>query len=155
MLTLQGENGLPDAQGLEQVRLRVSADSVSLLDEKGKLLLTTGAVCPEETFNNCIQALEPGTPHLEFYPAVIRVGEKNDNLMDGKGFVRLPVPGGSACSLVYEFPCDNVMSMFDFLTDWAEYIPGALKGGEAALFAKIGDRLEAYMEEGFTSEELE
>ncbi len=155
MLTLQGENGLPDAQGLEQVRLRVSADSVSLLDEKGKLLLTTGAVCPEETFNNCIQALEPGTPHLEFYPAVIRVGEKNDNLMDGKGFVRLPVPGGSACSLVYEFPCDNVMSMFDFLTDWAEYIQGALKGGEAALFAKIGDRLEAYMEEGFTSEELD
>ncbi|MDO5702835.1 MAG: hypothetical protein Q4G47_05730, partial [Lachnospiraceae bacterium] len=61
------KNAMTDAEELEWVRNAVSADSVSLVDENGQVLATTGPASPEETFNACVKSLEPRSPHLEFY----------------------------------------------------------------------------------------
>ena len=58
-----------EAEMLERVRSAVSADSVSLVNEQGTVLFTTGPVSPEETFRGCVPSLEARKPHLELYPA--------------------------------------------------------------------------------------
>ena len=105
-------NGIPDAEKLERVRAAVSADSVSLLDGQKQLLDTTGSVSPEETVRSCLQSLEPRDPRLELYPALSKDGEaagKND----GRGFVLLPIPGSMQRSLLFEFPCETLLEMYN------------------------------------------
>jgi len=153
-LCYQGETGLPDAESLERVRSTVSAESVSLLDEKGKLLSTTGHVSPEEIFNGCIQTLEPGKLHLEYFPAASKDGEQTSEILDGKGFIRLPLTENSRYSLVYEFQCDKVLKLINALTDWSEDIGDMVDNGNISLFARIGDKLKTYSKDGFTSEQI-
>ena len=115
----EDEEGLPDEERLQQVRAAVSAASVSLLDEQGKLLSTTGPVSPEEAFNACIQSLEPRQAHWELYPALAEGGTETGK-NDGRLFVRLPMTGNGEHSLVFEFSCEELLEMNDALSDWAD-----------------------------------
>ena len=141
-------DGLADAERLEQVRAAVSADSVSLLDEQGEQLATTGPVSPAETYRACAQALEPRTPHMELYP---KDGEGEGN--DGRGFVRIPVTGNGQRSLVYEFPCDGVVKLYNELDDWSAVFARMLSGRDAIAFARTGDKLTGYPLDGFTEDQ--
>ncbi|MER2056029.1 MAG: cache domain-containing protein, partial [Clostridia bacterium] len=144
------EDGLTDAEKLERLRDAVSAASVSLLDGQGQLLVSTGRVSPEEIFRTCIRTLEPRSPHLEFYPALSEDGEVTEE-NDGKGFVLLPVPGNTKRSLVFEFPCDAMLSLYNDLDDWSAILE-LLSGGGAA-YARIGNRMAGYPLDGLTSEQ--
>ena len=139
------EDGLTDAEKLERLRDAVSAASVSLLDGQGQLLVSTGRVSPEEIFRTCIRTLEPRSPHLEFYPALSEDGEVTEE-NNGKGFVLLPVPGNTKRSLVFEFPCDAMLSLYNDLDDWSAILE-LLSGGGAA-YARIGNRMAGYPLEG-------
>ena len=144
------EDGLTDAEKLERLRDAVSAASVSLLDGQGQLLVSTGHVSPEEIFRTCIRTIEPRSAHLEFYPALSEDGEVTEE-NDGKGFVLLPVPGNTKRSLVFEFPCDSMLSLYNDLDDWSAILE-LLSGGEAA-YARIGNRMAGYPLDGLTSEQ--
>ena len=152
-LKLYGEeNGLTDAERLERVRSEISADSVSLLDEQGQMLSTTGPVCPEEYFRACIRNLKPRSPHFEIYPALSEDGEETGK-SDGKGFLLLPIPGNTKRSLVFEFSCDTVMELYNVFDDWAGVFEQTLVGEGTSAFAKTGDKLEGYPLDGLTPEE--
>ena len=145
-------NGIPDAEKLERVRAAVSADSVSLLDGQKQLLDTTGSVSPEETVRSCLQSLEPRDPRLELYPALSKDGEtagKND----GRGFVLLPIPGSMQRSLLFEFPCETLLEMYNEISDWSAVLERMLSGVDASAFAKTGDRLAGFPLDGLTPEQ--
>ena len=152
LIVYEKENPLADAEALERVRAAVSADSVSMLDEQGGLLSTTGPVSPEETFRDCIQGLEPRQPYLEFYPALAEDGTKTGK-SEGKLFVRLPMEGDAKQSLVFEFSCGKLLELYNVLDDWSYMLKNVLSGGEVAAYAKTGDKLEEYSLEGLTLEE--
>lgn len=143
------ESGLTDAERLERVRGAVSAESVSLVDEQNEQLSTTGPVCPAETYRACVQALEPRAPHLELYPKEGETAEGND----GKGFVRIPVSGNRQRSLVFEFPCDGVLELYNALDDWSAVLARMLSGRDAAAFARTGDKLTGYPLDGYTDDQ--
>ena len=146
------ENTLTDAEKLERVRAAVSADSVSLLDEQGEPLSTTGPVSPEETFRACLQKLEPRQAHLELYPALAEDGTETGK-NGGKLFVQLPMTEDTKQSLVFEFSCDKLLELYNVLNDWSYMLENVLAGGEVAAFAKTGDKLEEYSLTGLTIEE--
>lgn len=143
------ENELADAEKLERVRGAVSAESVSLVNEQGELLSTTGPVSPAETYRACVQTLEPRTPHLELYPKEGEAAEGNA----GKGFVRVPVSGNGQRSLVYEFPCDMMLELHNALDDWSAVLARMLSGRDANAFARTGDKLTGYPLDGYTDEQ--
>ena len=132
-----------EAEMLERVRSAVSADSVSLVNEQGTVLFTTGPVSPEETFRGCVPSLEARQPHLELYPARSENGEETGK-NDGRGFVKLPAAGDAKRSLVFEFPCDTVLELYNALDDWTSVFERMLSGGEAVAFVKTGDKLAGY-----------
>ena len=152
-LMLYGKEGsLADGETLERVRAAVSADSVSILDEQGNLLSTTGPVSPEETFRACIQNLELQQPQLELYPALAEDGTQTGK-SEGKFFVRLPLTGNTKQSLVFEFSCSKLLELYNVLGDWSYMLENVLSGAEVAAYAKTGDKLEEYSLEGLTLEE--
>ena len=154
-LTLyEEEDALSDAEKLARARAAVSADSVSLLDEQGKLLSTTGPVSPQEAFNTCIQTLEARQAHLEFYPALAEDGTETGE-SDGKLFVRLPLSEDAERSLVFEFSCGTLLEMYNGLHNWSDVLERMLSSGDAAAYAKTGDKLEQYPLDGFRPEENE
>ena len=143
------ENGLTEAERLERARSTVSADSVSLVDGEGKLLSTTGPVSPEEYFNACVQALEPRRPHVEPYRVLTDDGEETGK-NQGKGFVLLPLEGNAKRSLVFEFPCEMVLEMYDNIDDLADVFDRMLIGGEASAYVETGDKLSCYTADDLT-----
>ena len=144
------ENGFDtESEMLERVRGAVSADSVSLVDGQGELLATTGPMSPEETFRACVQGLEARQPHLELYPARSENGEETGK-SDGRGFVKLPAAGDAKRSLVFEFPCDTVLELYNAFDDWTSVFERMLSGGEAVAFVKTGDKLAGYPTDRFT-----
>ena len=146
------EDSLADGETLERVRAAVSAGSVSILDEQGNLLSTTGPVSPEETFRACIQNLELQQPQLELYPALAEGGTQTGK-SEGKFFVRLPLTGNTKQSLVFEFPCGKLLELYNVLGDWSYMLENVLSGAEVAAYAKTGDKLQEYSPEGLTLEE--
>ena len=153
-LLLFGEDKeLTDVEKLNQIRDSVSAASISMLDENGQMLSTTGPVTPEEKFSSVIKTLEPRVPHLEFYPALSENGEEIGE-DDGKGFVLLSVPGSTKHSLVFEFPCVSVLELHNVLGDWTEILARMLSSKDLALaFAKTGDKLVGYPLDDLTAEQ--
>lgn len=147
------ENGDSDAEKLERVRAAVSADSVSLLDGQRQLLVTTGFVSPEEIFRSCMQTLEPGDPHLEFYPELSKDGEATGK-NDGRGFVLLPIPGSMPRSLLFEFPCEAMLEIYNDVSDWSAVLERMLSGVDASAFAKTGDSLAGYPLGDLTPEQV-
>lgn len=146
------ENGIPDAEKLERIRTAVSADSISLLDGQKQLLATTGPVSPEEAVRSCMQSLEPRDPRLELYPALSKDGDaagKND----GRGFVLISIPGSMPRSLLFEFPCETLLKMYNEVNDWSAVLERMLSGVDAFAFAKTGDRLTGYPLDGLTPEQ--
>ena len=109
-------SGLTGRLSVSRVRAAVSAGSVSILDEQGNLLSTTGPVSPEETFRACIQNLELQQPQLELYPALAEGGTQTGK-SEGKFFVRLPLTGNTKQSLVFEFPCGKLLELYNVLGD--------------------------------------
>lgn len=146
----EDEEGLPDEERLQQVRAAVSAASVSLLNEQGKLLSTTGSVSPEEVFRDCVQSLEPGQAHLELYPAPAEDGTEKK---DGKLFVRLLLPENAQGSLVFEFSCEALLEIYEALDNWADTLKHVLSEGDVAAFAKTGNRVVEYPLDGFAPDE--
>ena len=142
------ENGLTDSEKLERVRETVSAASVSLLDEQRELLSTTGPTSPEEKFRAYVKTLEPRSPHIELYPV-----PSEDRKNDGKGFVLLSIQGNTKRSLVFEFPCDTMLELYNALSDWSSVLARMLSGRDAVAFAKTGDKLTGYPLDGFTFEQ--
>ena len=146
------ENGLTDAEKLERVRDTTSAASISLLDGQGQVLTTTGPVSPEEIFRACSQALEARSPHLEFYSVLTEKGEETEK-SDGKGFVRLPIPGNAKHSLMFEFSCDAVLKLYNSLNDWPGILAQILSGDETTCVAKTGDKLASFISNNLSSEQ--
>ena len=148
---LYDEDGmLTESEKLEKARTAVSADSVSLLDEHGELFYTTGPVSPEENFRACIKSLEPSKPHLELYPAVSEDG-KETGKHDGKSFVRLPLPGDTKRSLVFEFSCETLLELYNTLDDWPDILDRMFSGEKGIAFAKTGSKLIGYPMDSFSS----
>ena len=145
-------NMLADSEKLERARTAISADSISLLDEHGELLCTTGHVSPEENFRACIKSLEPGVPDWELYPAVSKDG-KETGKKDAEGFVRLPLPGDTNRSLVFEFSCETLLELYNALDDWPNILERMLSGEDGLAFAKTGSRMAGYPMDSFTSEQ--
>lgn len=144
------DNALTNSEKLERTRENVSAASVSLLDGQGDILFTTGPESPEDKFRDYVKTLESRSPHIELYQVV-----SEDSRNDGKGFVRLPVPGSADRSLVFEFPCSAVLELYNALSDWSSLLERMLSGGDAFAFAfaKTGGKITGYPLNGFTSEE--
>ena len=144
------DNALTNSEKLERTRENVSAASVSLLDGQGDILFTTGPESPEDKFRDYVKTLETWSPHIELYSVV-----SEDRKNDGKGFVRLPVPGSADRSLVFEFPCSAVLELYNALSDWSSLLERMLSGGDAFAFAfaKTGGKITGYPLNGFTSEE--
>ena len=143
---------LTDLARLEHTRNAISADSVSLLNEQGELLFTTGYVSPEENFRTRIHALEPRIPYLELYPAVSKDGEETGE-KDGKGFVMLPVSGDNKHSLVFEFSCDGLLELYNALDDWEDILEVMLARRDIIAFAKHGDKLSCFPADEFKAED--
>lgn len=145
------DNALTNSEKLERTRENVSAASVSLLDGQGEILFTTGPESPEDKFRDYVKTLETRSPHIELYQVV-----SEDSRNDGKGFVRLPVPGSADRSLVFEFPCSTVLELYNALSDWSGLLERMLSGGDAFAFAfaKTGGKITGYPLNGFTSEEI-
>ena len=145
----QKESGLTDKARLDKVRSAVSAASISLLDDQGQLLLTTGYVSPQEDFNDCIKSIKPRTPHLELYPVHDKAGDVTR--YDGKGFVMLPVPGNETRSMVFEFSCDTLLELYNALGDASNLLERMLSGRrDAQAFARTNDRIVSYPSDSFT-----
>ncbi|MBR0044323.1 MAG: mechanosensitive ion channel [Synergistaceae bacterium] len=145
----QKESGLTDKARLDKVRSAVSAASISLLDDQGQLLLTTGYVSPQEDFNDCIKSLKPRTPHLELYPVHDKAGDVTR--YDGKGFVMLPVPGNETRSMVFEFSCDTLLELYNALGDASNLLERMLSGRrDAQAFARTNGRIVSYPSDSFT-----
>ena len=143
LIIFKEQSGLTDAEKLEQLRSAVSADSISLLDEQGKVLSTTGPVTPEETFLACIQNLEAHQTHLEFFRALSNDEEKTQK-SDGKGFVRIPISENTKQSLVFEFSCGMILDLYNSLADWSIVLNRMFFGTYTAAFIKSGDKLVLY-----------
>ena len=66
----QEESGLSsEEERLEKVRGMIAAESVSLADDSGAILCTTGPVIPMERFEAKAASIEPGVPVFEVFPA--------------------------------------------------------------------------------------
>ena len=151
LILYREESDLTDAERLNRVRTATGADSVSLVDEQGALLSTTGFVSPEENVNACVQALEPRQIHLELYSSS-KEGEKTGE-SDGRVFVRLPLKDHTNRSLVYEFPCKVILEVYNALNDWSNVLSSMLSGLDAVAFAKTGDSVVGYPMEGLTDDQ--
>ena len=150
---LYGEaNELTDAEKLEQVRSAVFAESLTLLDEKGQLISTTGSVTPEENFLTLIKTLEPGEFHPELYPALTEEGKETGKI-DGKTFLMISLPGNGKGGLVFEFSCDPILELYNTLSDWSLTFERVLSGTDAVAYAKTGDKIQGYPWTDLTSEQ--
>ncbi len=86
------EGGLTEMERLERIRSVISADSVSITDEGGAVLNTTGPVTSMEIFENRIRTLEPGKPDSEIYQLSSEDGQETVK-KDDKAFVMFPIDG--------------------------------------------------------------
>ena len=151
----QEETDLSAEEKLEKIRSVVLAESVSLTDEKGTVLNTTGPVCPAELFETRVRALEMRTPYLELYPAS-REDSQTAQDYDGTGFVMLPLEEEAGQRLVFEFSCDPLLDIYNTLGNWPSVLKRMLSGLEASAFVRTGEGvLEGYPLDSFTDSERE
>lgn len=132
------EKDLPVDERLEYICSTISADSVSLIDEKGEVLNTTGVVLPTDLFEEAIGNLPEGTPDLVFYPA--GPDEEGDlEKIDGRAVVMFQVPGESGHRLVFEFNCDSYLYVYNALSKWTHVLERMLCGLPATAFVRVGE----------------
>ncbi|MBQ8092843.1 MAG: mechanosensitive ion channel [Clostridia bacterium] len=152
LILYANEDGLTDEDRLVRVRDVVSAKSVSVIDGQKQLVSTTGYVSPEKNFRAGLEALEPYVIHLEIYssnPEDVETAE----LSDGQGFIMVPIPGTAQHSMVFEFPCDLMLELYNAFETWSSVLEHMLSGEEGIAFAKNGDMLTGYPLSSFTSDQ--
>ena len=135
LILYANEDGLTDEDRLVRVRDVVSAKSVSVIDGQKQLVSTTGYVSPEKNFRAGLEALEPYVIHLEIYssnPEDVETAE----LSDGQGFIMVPIPGTAQHSMVFEFPCDLMLELYNAFETWSSVLEHMLSGEEGTAFAK-------------------
>ena len=134
----QEESGLSsEEERLEKVRGMIAAESVSLADDSGAILYTTGPVIPMERFEAKAASIEPGAPVFEVFSALSADGKQEDT--DGKGLLKLPVETGAGSSLIFEFSCEPLLEVYRDLGDWSGILERMLSGLDAYAFIRIGD----------------
>ena len=149
------QSELSEEERLEQVSASTIADSVSLTDESGEIINTTGPVMPMDTLKERIRTLEPRKPVTEIYSASPDDTEESDK-KDGKVLVMIPVPETDGRSLVFEFSCKPLLELYNSLSDWSEIIERMLTGLHGYGFVKTGeDELIGYPLDDLTEEEKE
>ena len=94
-------SGLSSKEKLEKICSVVCAESVSLMDERGTLLSTTGTKMPEDQFKTRIATLKMRTPVLELYSPSKENGEDSE-AQDGTAFVMFPISTDDGRRLVFE-----------------------------------------------------
>ena len=132
------ESGLEIQEMLEKIRGMISAESVSMIDESGEILYTTGPVTPKETFESRIRALEPGVPVFDVYTVFTKSGQEAEN-KDGKAFIMFPVEGDSTRRLVFEFSCEPLIEVYNAFGNWQSILERILSGLDAYAFVQVGD----------------
>ena len=132
------ESGLSAGEKLEKIRDIVSAESVSLTDENGKILETAGEAAAKEEFEESIGKLEPLKPVFDTYSMKPETG-KDSNKKGGAGFVMIPVEDGSGQRLVFEFDCKSLEQVYNALSDWHSILERMLSGLDAFAFVRTGD----------------
>ena len=141
-----------EADHLLWVRDMVFADSVSVVDEQRNVISTTGIVIPQERFQAVLQTLEPRRPQLELYP-VLSADGKDTGKEEGKSFVLLPLPGSGKQSLVFEFPCEEVLEMYEAIGDNADILKRILPQKEYVAYAKTGNEVTGFPMDNLAEEE--
>ena len=58
--------------------------------------------------------------------------------------MKLPVAGDAKRSLVFEFPCDTILELYNAFEDWTDVFERMFSGGETVAFVKTGDKLAVY-----------
>ena len=152
LLLYQDDTELAESEKLEWVREAVSADSVSVINDKGSIIHTTGPVIPREIFLSCVQTLEPNKPHLELFPEMTEDGEATGKT-DGCGLVRLAVSDGSKSSLVFEFSSDFVLSLHNGMDNWESTLQHMLSGEDVSAYVMFDGMLRGYPAENLESKE--
>ena len=122
---------------LERIRRTVSAESVSLADESGEILNTTGPVIPTERFEERVRTLEPRTPEMEIYQVPSADGEETGE-EDGKVCVMFPAEKDSGRRLVFEFSCEPLMEVYHSVGDWNSILGRIVSGLDAYAFVQAG-----------------
>ncbi|MBO5551536.1 MAG: mechanosensitive ion channel, partial [Lachnospiraceae bacterium] len=132
------ENGLEIPEMLDKIRGLVSAESVSLTDESGTVLYTTGSDTPKEKFENRIRTLEPGIPAYDVYTVLTKNGQETGN-MDGNAYIMFPVEEDKSRSLVFEFSCEPLMEVYNTFGNWENILGRILSGLDAYAFVQVDE----------------
>lgn len=131
-------SGLEETEKLEHIRDMISADSVSLINEDGTIIDTTGIVSPMEIFENQLKTLEPHKVFFEIYPDASNdsaAEEKND----GNAIVMFPVEEEDDRRLVFEFSCKPLLDLYNAIGGWPVVLERMLSGMDAYAFVQIGE----------------
>ena len=145
------ESGLTEEERLEKISDTVSAVSVTLTDESGAVLSTTGTITPMEEFEKGVRELKPLTPVFDLYSSY----EESEN-KDGLAVVMVPTEGDSGHRLIFEFTCKPMQEIYYTLYDWSDILQRALSGMDAYAFVRVdGCDPVGYPLDEFTKEEQE
>ena len=130
-------SGLSSKEKLEKICSVVCAESVSLMDERGTLLSTTGTRMPEEQFKTRIETLKMRTPVLELYSPSKEKGEDSE-AQDGTAFIMFPISTDDGRRLVFEFSCRPLMNVYNELGNWPSVLDRMLSGLDVYAYVRTG-----------------
>ena len=150
------ESTLAEAERLAYTRSMIRADSISLIDQNGTILNSTGIVMPSEQFADRIGKLEPGTPSFELYNAPDAQNKEGEN-SECKVLVMYPAEEEPGHSLVFEFSCQPLLELYNSLGGGTGLLERMLSGLEAYAFIQPdeGDTISYTFGGEFTDEQKE
>ena len=131
------EGGLAETERLEKIRRMISAVSVTLTDESGTVLNTTGPMMPSELFGTRVRTLEPQSPAFELYP-VSPADDGAPEAFDGTALVMFPAEAASGRRLVFEFSCTPLLDIYNTLGSWSGILDRTFAGLDTYAFIRTG-----------------
>jgi len=123
---------------LQHIRDMISAESVSLVDEGGAVLNTTGIAIPAEVFEEQLRAMEPRTPVFALYQTPAEDDGKAEQ-DDGSLLVMIPLEEEAGHRLVFEFSCKPLLELHNTLVGGTNVLERMLSGLDAYAYIRRGD----------------
>lgn len=154
----EADNEQLELPKLKRICSTISAESISLTDENGTVLHTTGPVTPPELFEARLPELEMRVPVLELYEASPDGAEEvhAEEAHAGTAIVMFPIQGDPAHRLVYEFSCEPMLEIYNTIGNWNDVLSRMFSGLDVYAFVRSGEDFPgSYSLDSFTKEERE